>query len=253
MQCKHQIIKFYILVHKHSRECWLQWINWEAYLFSKYLLCYSLSSSHVLMPCVNDTFLLSWFINNSNQANLWLLWSDATCRSVIWWVFSLCKVSLCFFKPKSSFFYNNVIQRKLIALNNKGTFFLNFACIKNLYVHLTTLHLSIWNLSVQLTYARAVLYAHSRVGVRDWTHTLNPYLEVVKLRSNYEAMWVWVLIALHWPYRFWQVHPFIVDCLDVRVVLKCNESRVSQAILKLSSWRKFSILSLKCSVEDTLA
>ena len=140
MQCKHQIIKFYILVHKHSRECWLQWINWEAYLFSKYLLCYSLSSTHVLMPCVNDTFLLSWFINNSNQANLWLLWSDATCRSVIWWVFSLCKVSLCFFKPKSSFFYNNVIQRKLIALNNKGTRVAHFFST----LHAKKIYMCIW-------------------------------------------------------------------------------------------------------------
>ena len=130
-------------MHKYSRECWLQWINWEAYLFSKYLLCYSLSSTHVLMPCVNDTFLLSWFINNSNQANLWLLWSDATCRSVIWWVFSLCKFSLvdpAFVNLKVLFFCNNVIQRKLIALNNKGTrvahFFSSF--------HAKKIYMCIW-------------------------------------------------------------------------------------------------------------
>ena len=151
------------------------------------------------MPCVSDIFFLSWFINNSIQANVLLLWSDATCRSVTWWIFSLCKFSLVDFW----LLHNNVIQRKFIALNNKDTRVAHFS---QLCTQKNCICASDYPASEHMKFVCAVnIYTSSAVcafqSQSEWltlTATLNPHLEVVKLRSNYEAMWVWVLIALHW-------------------------------------------------------
>ena len=92
LPCKDQIVL--IPRRKHLGECWLPWINWEA-LITEYLFRYLLNETRVSMPWVIDILFPNWFINNSNPANLLLnSRSDATCVSVAWWLFSLCKFSV---------------------------------------------------------------------------------------------------------------------------------------------------------------